>query len=108
MDWADKIGFAVTVCDIDGVVIYRNDKSAETFAKYGELLGKNLFECHSESSRKKIEKMMDTGEPNTYTVEKAGVKKLIHQTPYIKEGKIEGLVEISIELPETMPHHKRD
>ena len=43
-DWAEELECAVTVCDSDGVVVYRNSKSAKTFEKYGELLGKNLRE----------------------------------------------------------------
>lgn len=107
-DWSNETGFAVTVCDKDGVVVYRNAKAAKTFEKYGNLIGKNLKDCHNANSWAKIEQMLATGESNTYTIEKNGVKKMIHQTPWIENGEIVGLVELSIELPESMPHFKRD
>jgi len=45
---------------------------------------------------------------NTYTVEKRGIKKLIYQTPWFVDGKINGLVELSMEIPVEMAHFKRD
>ena len=52
--------------------------------------------------------MLAEGTTNTYTVEKNGVKKLIHQTPWRdEEGKIAGLVEFSTVLPADMPHYVR-
>ncbi len=107
-DWTDNVDFAVTVCDTDGNVIYRNNKSASVFAKYGEIEGKNLRECHSKASWDKIINMLSEGSSNTYTIEKGGIKKLIHQSPWRRDGKIAGLVEISVILPENMPNFKRD
>lgn len=37
-DWALGMNCAVTVCDIDGVVIYMNEKALATFASHGELV----------------------------------------------------------------------
>ena len=54
-----------------------------------------------------IRQFLQTGESNVYTIEKAGVKKLIHQSPWYKDGKIAGLVELSLELPAEMPHYVR-
>ena len=42
-----------------------------------------------------------------YDVFKNGVKKLIYQTPWMKDGKPAGLVEISLEIPFDMPHFVR-
>ncbi|MFC1839726.1 hypothetical protein ACFL1N_09110, partial [Thermodesulfobacteriota bacterium] len=44
---------------------------------------------------------------NTYTVTKNNKKKLIHQTPWHKDGKVMGLIEFSIDLPEEIPDHQR-
>lgn len=107
-NWDKEAGYAVTVCNKEGVVVYQNAKAAKTFEKYGEIVGKNLMDCHNSHSRAKIEQMLETGDSNTYTIEKNGVKKLIHQTPRIENGEITGLIELSIELPESMPHFKRD
>lgn len=106
-DWAEELECAVTVCDSDGVVVYRNSKSAKTFEKYGELLGKNLRECHGEKSWEMIQRMLASGESNSYTIQKDGIKKLIHQTPWRVGGKIKGLVEFSIVLPPELPHFIR-
>lgn len=109
-DWARLFGGAITVCDADGVIIYMNDKAAEVFAKYGgtELVGKSLFDCHSPASCDKLRALMRTGATNVYTIEKKGVKKLIYQAPWYKGGKFGGLVEISLELPNEMPHFVRE
>lgn len=42
---------AVTVCDTGGTILYMNDKARTTFARHGDMIGKNLFDCHSERSR---------------------------------------------------------
>lgn len=45
---------------------------------------------------------------NTYTIEKNGVKKLIYQFPWEDKNGFAGYVELSMELPEKIPHFKRD
>ncbi|MDO9511529.1 MAG: PAS domain-containing protein [Bacteroidales bacterium] len=109
MDWSKEINFAITVSDKDGKIIEMNDKSAETFSNYGgfELLGKSLFECHKPNSGEKIREIGNTLLTNAYTIEKNGLKKLILQTPWYKDGVFAGLVEISLVLPDNMPHFIR-
>lgn len=129
-DWARGCDFAVTICNINGDIIYINDKSRATFAKYGNILGSNLKNCHSPRSWKIITELLATGGSNSYTITKSGKKKIIYQTPWyveqtdapqqeqgqaqsagqlVSNGKIiGGLVEISIELPANMPHYDRD
>jgi transcriptional regulator with PAS, ATPase and Fis domain len=108
-DWALEFPGAVTVCDRDCTIIYMNEKSAKTFEKSGgsSLLGTSLLACHSDRSKAIIGRILETGEPNTYTIEKAGVRKLIYQAPWRKDGKIAGLVELSLELPAELPHYVR-
>ncbi len=110
IDWYKEIPFAITISDLDGNIIYMNDKSAETFQKSGgkNLIGTKLEACHSERSRAIINKMMTENCSNTYTITKNSKKKIIHQTPYYNDGKLAGLVEISIILPDDMPHYDRD
>lgn len=107
LDWAEAMNCAVTVCDAEGIILYMNSKSRETFASHGDLTGKNLFECHSEPSQAKIRHMLATGESNAYTIEKNGLHKVIYQTPWRKDGKIAGMVEISMIVPPEMPHYIR-
>ena len=101
--------YAVTISDNDGIILYMNKKAEGTFEKEGgrSLIGTNMFECHSLASRLKISKMLATGGSNTYTIEKKGQKKLIHQAPWYEDGKVAGLVELSIVIPTEMPHFIR-
>lgn len=108
-DWKNGVDFAVTVCDADGKILEMNAKSAATFAKSGggSLVGKSLLDCHPEPSKTKLKKMLAEPYTNAYTIEKNGVKKLIYQTPWLKDGKPAGLVELSLVIPSEMPHFVR-
>ena len=46
IEWAESIHCAVTVCDAEGTITYMNAKARETYKKRGNLIGKNLFDCH--------------------------------------------------------------
>jgi transcriptional regulator with PAS, ATPase and Fis domain len=107
--WPDGIDVAITVCDRAGTILYMNGKSAATFAAQGggTLVGRSLMPCHPEAARDRIGRIMETRQANTYTIEKNGVRKLIHQAPWYEKGELGGLVEFSIVLPADMPHYKR-
>lgn len=109
-DWAEEFPGAVTVCDLDGNVLYMNQRAGKTFAKWGgrELVGRSLMDCHPEPARSKLRRLLESGGTNVYTIEKAGVKKLIFQAPWHREGQRCGLVELSLELPQELPHFVRD
>jgi len=108
--WVDGFQGAVTVCDMHGKIVEMNARAAETFGRYGgaQLIGKNLRDCHPPKANAIIGRMLETGESNIYTIEKKGVRKLIYQSPWIEGGKRMGLVELSLEIPENMPHYIRD
>ena len=110
MDFIDKIECGITVSDENGVITYMNDKSAEIFLNDGgrNLIGKSMYDCHSENSNNQIQAMMSLGSSNIYSIEKNGKKKLICQYAYPTNSDKYGLVEISIELPQEIPHFKRD
>ena len=84
-----------------------NDKAKETFASHGDLVGKNLMGCHSERSKEIIRHLLETGGSNAYTIEKNGQRKMIYQTAWKQDGKVAGLVEISMVIPSDMPHYIR-
>ena len=106
--WADEMNCAVTVCNTDGVIFYMNEKAKKTFAKYGDLIGSNLKDCHkTERALKTIDELLLTGGTNIYTIDKQGIKKIIYQTAWFKDGVVAGLVEISMEIPTEMPHYVR-
>lgn len=104
-----EAGLAVTVCDAEGKILYMNDKSALTFEKDGgyNLIGSNLLDCHPEPSKSRLAEMLQTQVVNTYTIEKNGVKKLIHQLPWYESGVFKGYIELSMVIPEKMPHFVR-
>lgn len=103
-DFFENVAVSMTVCDTQGDVVYQNVKAVEAL---GEARGNNLQECHKPSSWEKIVEMLASGTTNAYTIEKRGVRKLIYQTPWYEDGKVAGLVEFSIVLPEGMPHKVR-
>lgn len=107
--WMAGFSGAITVCDREGTVLYMNEKSCKTFEKYGgaALIGKNLADCHPEPARTKLAELLKSGQSNVYTIEKAGIKKMICQTPWYEEGHYMGLVELSLEIPFEIPHFIR-
>lgn len=107
--WLREVGFAVTVCDRDGVVLEMNEKAVATFERDGgrALVGQSLLGCHPEPSRSKLAELLRTGTANVYTIEKDGVKKLIYQSPWFRDGVYQGLVELSLPIPFELPHFVR-
>ncbi len=108
-DWIREFPAAITVCDANGTILAMNDQSARTFAQEGgfELIGRNLLDCHPQPAREKVEQLLAAGEKNVYTIEKNGVRKLIYQSPWFKDGQYAGFVELSLEIPAAMPHFIR-
>lgn len=108
-NWIEQFKAAITICDNDGIIVEMNDKAAELFREDGgyDLIGKNLFDCHSQQSTQQIKSMIKEQESNVYTIEKDGIKKMIYQAPWIQNNEMKGLVEISFEIPFELPHHKR-
>lgn len=106
-EWAKEINCAVTVCDTTRVILYMNDKACKTYTKHGNLIGKNLFDCHSPKSQEKIKELLETGGSNSYTIEKDGIRKMIYQTAWFTDEVVSGLVEISMVIPGEMVHHIR-
>jgi hypothetical protein len=104
-DWARQLPIAITVCNRQGVILEMNDKARTTFD--GDFVGKSALDCHPEPARSKLAELLETGRSNVYTIEKNGKKKLIYQSPWFQDGEFAGLVEISLKLPEPIPHFKR-
>ncbi len=107
--WIDEFPAAITVCDANGIIIQMNKKAIISFEKDGGegLIGTNLIDCHPEPSRSKLKELFNTRKKNVYTIEKNGVKKLIYQTPWYKDGIYSGFVELSLEIPFDIPHFIR-
>ena len=107
--WSDEFDGAITICDCEGIITYMNNASKRVFMKDGggDLIGTNLLDCHPEPSRSKLVEMLKTPAKNTYTIEKMGIKKIIHQSPLYEKGLFSGLIEISFELAQPLPHFIR-
>ena len=103
-DFYKGLNLAITVSDRKGEVIYQNDSSLEV---NGDARGRNLQQCHNERSWQMIRHMMATGTTNAYTISKNGVRKMIFQSPWKCDGEVAGMVELSMIIPEEMPHYQR-
>ncbi len=108
-DWINEFPGAVTVCDAQGILIEMNDKAAANLEKDGGrgLIGKNILDCHPEPARTKTVELLKSQVRNVYTIEKNGVKKLIFQSPWYRNGRYAGFVELSLEIPFELPHFVR-
>lgn len=107
--WVNEFPGSITVCDLDGIILEMNDRAAKGYADRGgtQLIGSNLLDCHSDESLAKVKRLLESRQANVYTIEKNGIKKLIYQSPWFREGKCGGFVELSLEIPEQMPHFIR-
>ena len=106
---AKELPFAITVCDTEAIILYMNDRSINTFHKYGgaEIIGTSLFQYHNGPSADKLRELLDTETNNAYTIEKNDIKKLIYQSPWYKDSKFAGLIELSLVIPMEMSHFVR-
>ncbi len=109
-DWIQEFPGAITVCNLDGIILDMNERAAQSFAESGgkQLIGSNLLDCHPERARDKVKQLLETRQKNVYTIEKKGVKKLVYQTPWYQNGQFCGLVEMVLEIPAELPHFVRE
>ena len=107
--WIKEFAGAITVTDVDGIILEMNDQACKTFKKYGgaELIGRNMLDVHPEPARTKVAEMLKNKADNSYTIEKNGVKKIVYQRPWYQDGSYAGFVEFSLEIPFEMPHFVR-
>jgi len=109
MAWFEELPCSVTVCDTDYTILFLNRRAAEVNAKDGgkELIGRNLMDCHPPEAQAKLRRVMESGHPNIYTIERNGVRKMIYQCHWRRDGAVAGLVEVTFELPKEIPHFVR-
>jgi hypothetical protein len=72
------------------MILYMNDKAADVNKEEGgkALIGKNLMDCHPPEAQKKLKEVMVSGRPYAFTVEKKGVRKLVYQGQWKRNGKV--------------------
>jgi len=110
MSWTKQVQIAITVTDEHGTITEMNPASVETFAGDGgaKLIGTDVLACHPEPSRTQLADMYRDSQPNHYTIQKNGRRKIIHQLPLFDGPSFKGYVEISIPIPDQLPHRNRD
>ena len=108
MEKFEKAPFAVTICDRDGNILDMNERSRQTYASYGNIIGKSLFECHPPRAAEILRGLLEHHNVNAYTIEKEGIHKLIYQSPWFEaDGTFGGYIELSLPIPAEMPHYVR-
>ncbi len=108
--WIKEFPGSITVCDCEGIILDMNERAAQSFAEQGgkQLIGSNMLNCHPEPARGKVKQLLETQRANVYTIEKNGIKKLVYQSPWYRNGQCGGFVELVLEIPVEMPHFIRD
>ena len=105
--WVKEFPGPVIVSDASGIIVEMNDKAVEWFAGRGGkgLLGNSLLDVHHEAAQGKIGRLLETREASVYTIARDGVRVLIYQSPWYRDGTLAGLVELLLEVPSEIPHH---
>lgn len=106
-DWAREMDCAITVCDVNADIIYMNDASRRINSPDADIIGHNLRQYHPPRAIAIIDRLLREGGYNAYTISKRGQRKLIYQAAWRQHGQIAGLVEISMVIPDQMPHYVR-
>ena len=108
--WIEEFDGDITVCDAAGIIVAMNGHAARTFAADGgkALVGTNLLDCHPEPSRSRLREMLEKRQGNVYTIEKRGIRKLVYQSPWYRDGQYAGFVELGLVIPDPLPCFKRD
>jgi len=106
LEWFEELPCAVTVCDKDYTILYMNERAADVNSKDGgkALIGKSLLDCHPPGARRKLKRVMASGRPHLYTIERESAKKLVYQGHWRKGKQVGGLVELYFDLPKDIPN----
>ena len=107
--WLEEFPVAITVAGADGTILTMNAHSRKSFEKEGggALVGKSVFDCHPEPARTRVLELYEGRRASHYTVQKNGQRKIIHQIPWFRDGGFSGFVEISVPIPDELPHFDR-
>jgi PAS domain S-box-containing protein len=108
--WTEEFPANIIVTAADGTILELNRRALESLAGDGgaALIGQNVLDCHPEPARSRTERLYREQTANHYTIRKNGQKKMIHQMPYFRDGRFAGVVELSIPIPDELPHFDRD
>lgn len=109
-NWQKTFSGSIVITDEEGIITEMNDFSIESYRKNGgaQLVGKNVMDCHPEPSLTRLKALFAEGAVNAYIITKNGRQKMIYQPPYFTDGSFAGMVELSLPLPDELPHFNRD
>ena len=103
----EELPIAITVSDLEGNIVDMNQRSADVNSHGEKIIGANLYDCHPPRAAEILRELYREEKKNVYTIEKNGIKKLIYQVPWYRDGVFSGLIELSMEIPFDMPHYIR-
>lgn len=108
--WVKELPAEILVCDPSGIILEMNAQAGILFAEDGgcDLLGANVLDCHPDPARAKLERMLKKQTANSYFNTENGEKRFFFQSPWYKEGRYAGFVEISFGVPQAIPHFIRE
>jgi hypothetical protein len=109
IDWVKEFPAAITIVDAKGTILDMNDRACKAFVEEGgaALIGTQILDCHPEPARGKLAGLMEKRIVNCYTIEKQGKWKMIYQSPWYEGRTYAGFIEISMEIPASLPHFVR-
>jgi hypothetical protein len=108
--WVKELPAEIMVCDSTGVILEMNDHADLLFADDGgeDLIGENVLSCHPETASTKLRGMLESPSVNCYFNTENGEKRFFFQSPWHREDRYCGYVEISFVVPENIPHFIRE
>ena len=108
--WVREFPAEISICDREGVLLEINQAAEALFAKDGgrTLIGSNILNCHPEPDRSKLQRLLETGQTNVYLSETQGRRTFVFQSPWFLGGQYAGLVEVSFDVPDDIPHFIRE
>ncbi len=71
-------------------------------------MGADAAKCHHGATKQKFVELLKNQNVHCYTIQKNGARKLIYQAPVYKNGEFSGYVELSLPIPEDLPHFVRN
>lgn len=109
LSWTDDFPAAITICDVQGTILYMNRQAAQLFESSGgaALIGSNVLDCHPQRARGVVLSLLAAGQSATFTVEEGKARRVVYDAPWYSDGRYCGLVELSFALPHEMKNFVR-
>jgi PAS domain-containing protein len=108
--WVASFPAEIIVCDADGTIIEMNDVAIDLYQSQGGagMIGRNVFDHHSEPSRSQVQTLVAQRKPVIYTTEKGGQKKLVCIAPWLQDHEYAGFALLTLDLPADMQNICKD